>query len=476
MINDISELSFDKTEILIIGDIMLDKYYYGSVSRISPEAPVPIVNVKSEVCTMGGAGNVANNIRGLTANCRVIGCASDDEAGNTLYTMFKKIGAESVFIDAGIPTISKLRVVGSKQQIVRLDFEEIRAFSDEVNISFKNAVDENIDSCNVIVISDYGKGVCSEEICQHIINRAKEKGKPVIIDPKGSVWNKYMNASIITPNVKELSEVAGKEIPNEDHYIIETGRLILKKYNIEHLIVTRSEKGITVISGNTHKTIPTVAKEVFDVSGAGDTVVSCLAVFLGLGFCLEDASVIANAAAGIVVGKLGTAPIFLSELSCSLNGVHGNKIISIDNIENIIDRERAFDRKIVFTNGCFDILHHGHISYLKKAKGLGDRLVLGLNSDDSVRRLKGKDRPVNSQSDRAAVLEALECIDYIVIFEEDTPLELIKKVRPDILVKGGDYMAEDVVGGQYAASVRIIDFLDGYSTTSTIKKINGENK
>ena len=235
----------------------------------------------------------------------------------------------------------------------------------------------------------------------------------------------------------------------------------------------KSEKGITIIGDNHIKTIPTQAMEVFDVSGAGDTVVACISVFLDLGLDIDNAVYFANMAAGVVVGKLGTAPITLSELTYAINGTHSSKVISINNITDIIKREKSFNKKIVFTNGCFDILHKGHVTYLKKAKSLGDILILGLNSDDSVKRLKGESRPVNKESDRASVLEALECIDYIVIFTEDTPLNLIKTVMPDILVKGGDYKVEEVVGREYAKEVKIIDFVTGYSTTSTINKLNG---
>lgn len=473
MSNILLDYNFAKINILIIGDIMLDRYYYGSVSRISPEAPVPVINVKSEVYTMGGAGNVANNIRGLTSNCSIIGIAKEDEAGKLLQQMFNNIDVKTHFIDADMPTISKLRVIGGKQQIARLDFEDIKPLNEKLTNQVKSIYENQLKEHDVVIISDYGKGICSDEICPFIINKANEQNKKVIIDPKGSNWDKYKNAYIVTPNVKELSEVYGKDIPNEDENVIKCGIQIREKYNLTYLIVTRSEKGITIIGKNYNKTIPTQAMEVFDVSGAGDTVVACISVFLGLGLDINEAVYFANMAAGVVVGKLGTAPITLSEFSYSLNGIHSSKVVSINSIADIIKREKSFDKNIVFTNGCFDILHKGHVTYLKKAKSLGDILILGLNSDDSVRRLKGESRPVNNENDRAAVLEALECIDYIVIFTEDTPLNLIKSVMPDVLVKGGDYKASDVVGKEYAGKVEIIDFVNGYSTTSTIKKLNG---
>ena len=468
----LSDLDFSKAKVLIAGDMMLDRYYYGSVSRISPEAPVPVINVKSEIYTLGGAGNVVNNIKGLTADCTIIGAGKkDDDAGRLLNNLFNNIQAKSFFIDADMPTISKLRVVGGKQQIARLDFEDIHPFSEEVNNQIKSIYESELENHNVVIISDYGKGLCSHEICSFIIEKANSQNKKVLIDPKGSNWDKYSNAYLVTPNVKELSEVCGCEIENEDEPVIKYGTMIREKYNLTYLIVTRSEKGITIIGKDHIKTIPTQAMEVFDVSGAGDTVISSIAVFLGLNLNIDDAVYLANAAAGVVVGKLGTAPITLSELHYSLSGFRSSKVVSFNHIVDIIKREKSFNKKIVFTNGCFDILHRGHVTYLKHAKTLGDILVLGLNSDDSVRRLKGPERPVNNEQDRAVVLEALECIDYIVIFEEDTPLNLIKNVMPDILVKGGDYKAEDVVGKEYAGRVEIIDFVEGYSTTSTINKL-----
>ncbi len=468
----LSYLDFSKVNVLIIGDMMLDRYFYGNVSRISPEAPVPVINVKSEIYTLGGAGNVVNNIKGLTANCTILGAAKqDDDAGRLLNNLFNNIKAKYFFIDADMPTISKLRVIGGKQQIARLDFENIHPFSDNVNKQIKNIYDSQLKNHDIVVISDYGKGVCSQEICSYVIEQANMLNKKVIIDPKGNNWEKYKNAYLVTPNVKELSEICGFELENEDEPIIKYGSMIRAKFNLTYLIVTRSEKGITIIGKDDIKTIPTQAMEVFDVSGAGDTVIASISVFLGLNLNINDAVYLANTAAGVVVGKLGTAPITLSELHYSLSGFRSSKVIAYNHIQDIIKREKSFNKKIIFTNGCFDIIHRGHVTYLKNAKALGDILVVGLNSDNSVKRLKGLSRPVNNEQDRALVLEALECIDYIVIFEEDTPLNLIKNIMPDILVKGGDYKAEDVIGREYAGKVEIIDFVEGYSTTNTINKL-----
>ncbi len=468
-------MDFSKARVFVIGDIMLDRYYYGGVSRISPEAPVPVVAVESDIFTLGGAGNVANNIAGLKAECRIFASAAGDSSGRKLRSLLDGINTQYFFIDTGAPTTTKLRIVGEKQQIVRVDFEEIRPVSPSSADSFKNEISKYADECNCVVISDYGKGICTPEICGFTISEAKKAGKPVIVDPKGGDWSKYRGATVVTPNVKELGEVAGAHIKNNDYDVVFAGRGIREKYSIEYLVVTRSEKGITIISGNGYKHIPTKAREVFDVSGAGDTVVATMAAALGAGFGIEDAVETANAAAGIVVGKIGTAPINADELGFAVNCLVHSKLVSPSKIGMIAENERRKGKKIVFTNGCFDILHRGHVTYLKKAAAMGDLLIVGLNSDASVRRLKGGGRPVNNEADRAEVLSALESVDYVAVFDEDTPLELVKAVKPDILAKGGDYNACDVVGREYAKRVSIIDFVDGYSTTGTINKLNGGN-
>lgn len=468
-------MDFSKARVFVIGDIMLDRYYYGGVSRISPEAPVPVVAVESDIFTLGGAGNVANNIAGLKAECRIFASAAGDSSGRKLRRLLDGIDTQYFFIDTGAPTTTKLRIVGEKQQIVRVDFEEIRPVSPSSADSFKNEISNYVDECNCVVISDYGKGICTPEICSFTISEAKRAGKPVIVDPKGGDWSKYRGATVVTPNIKELGEVAGVHIKNNDYDVVSAGRGIREKYSIEYLVVTRSEKGITIISGNGYKHIPTKAREVFDVSGAGDTVVAATAAALGAGFGIEDAVETANAAAGIVVGKIGTAPINVDELGFAVNCVIHSKLVSPFKIGMIAENERRKGKKIVFTNGCFDILHRGHVTYLKKAAAMGDLLIVGLNSDASVRRLKGGGRPVNNEADRAEVLSALESVDYVAVFDEDTPLELVKAIKPDVLAKGGDYKACDVVGREYAKSVSIIDFVDGYSTTGTINKLNGGN-
>lgn len=468
-------IDFSSAKILIIGDIMLDRYYFGNVSRISPEAPVPVVAVEKDIYTLGGAGNVANNISNLNAYCKILSTASEDISGRNLKNLLKNINCDYFFVDNNVPTTTKLRVIGEKQQIVRVDFEEVRQLSPKATDVYKENILKEIEQYNSIVISDYGKGVCTEEMCNFIITQSKKYNIPVIIDPKGSDWTKYYGATIVTPNVKELSEVAGISIKNNDYDIISVGREIREKYNIKYLVVTRSEKGITIISNNEYKHIPTTAMEVFDVSGAGDTVVATMASALGAGYNLEETVELANSAAGVVVGKVGTAPILIDELRFAMNCTIHSKIIPYDKINLVIEKERLKGKKIIFTNGCFDIIHRGHVDYLIKAKALGDTLILGLNSDSSVKRLKGETRPINNEYDRAFILSALEAIDYITIFTDDTPLELIKIIKPDVLVKGGDYKANEVVGREHAKSVEIIKFIDGYSTTNTINKMKGDN-
>lgn len=459
--------------ILIIGDILIDKYYVGDVRRISPEAPVPVVRVNNTYCVLGGAANVARNLIGIDCNPVVLGLIGNDENGKLVKKMFEDIKAENVLFPTLEATVTKIRILGNNQQIARLDFEkEFHSISRHEEILLTQAMEKHIPEVDVVVVSDYGKGVCNEFVCKNAIELSSRYNKPILIDPKGLDWHKYENATIVTPNLKELSDIYGKEVENRNNPISIAGRCILDKYNINSLLVTRSEKGMSFIDRQTSVHIPTDAKEVFDVSGAGDTVVATLAAALAANFSLHDAITLSNKAAGIVVGKIGTAPILYGELETGVPKRYNNKkAISADNIQETVQRLKNTNAKIVFTNGCFDILHTGHVSYLQEAKELGDILIVGVNSDDSVKRLKGPSRPINDESSRIVVLSALECVDYVIVFADDTPLELIKTIRPDILVKGGDYTIEDVVGREFAKETVIIPFLEGFSTTSIIDKL-----
>lgn len=461
---------FKGVNVLVVGDVMLDKYYFGSVRRISPEAPVPVVKVNDTKLTLGGAGNVLSNITHLGAKGIMLCACGKDENAVTLKSLLAELGAECGFIERDLPTVTKLRVIGEKQQVVRLDFEEIVPVT--LTDEYKSLIDKGAKESAAVILSDYGKGVCTDGMCAFVIATAHKYGKKVIVDPKGSDWSKYRGADIVTPNVNELAEAAGGSVRNDDEEISRAAKAIIEKYGIGCLLVTRSHKGMSIITEGDAVHLPTEAQEVFDVSGAGDTVVATLAVALGKGYSMEDASKTANKAAGIVVSKIGTAPVYINELN---NEGASYEATGREEIVRIAENLRRAGRRIVFTNGCFDILHKGHVTYLREAKKLGDVLILGLNTDESVRGLKGEGRPVNNEDDRAEVLCSLESVDYVVKFSESTPLELIKSLRPDVLVKGGDYRLEDVVGREYAGQTALISFVDGYSTTAVINKLNGTN-
>ena len=496
-------------KVLVIGDVMLDTYHIGDVKRISPEAPVPVVRVTRTYNVLGGAANVARNLLGLGCSPYVVSLLGNDHNGNTMQEMFADLGIRNELFYTEHPTITKTRVIGNSQQVVRLDFEtENECLNEEIEQKLLDAVKRALPEVDIVVISDYGKGVCNDTVCQQVISASAGQGKKVIIDPKGTNWEKYRSATIITPNLKELSAVSGVDVKNEDKEIHSAADRILKEYNLTSLLVTRSEKGMSYIAPDAsqdiptearevydvsgavsythlraHETsaasqdIPTEAREVYDVSGAGDTVVATLAAALAAGIPIADAIYLANKAAGIVVGKIGTSPILFKELQDELQiGKPASKLIPISQLADTIKQLRAQERKIIFTNGCFDILHKGHVCYLEKAKRLGDVLIVGLNSDSSVKRLKGESRPINDESARSTVLAALEAVDYVVIFTEDTPLNLIKTVAPDVLVKGGDYAIENIVGREYAQETVTIPFVDGYSTTKTIGAINQEKQ
>lgn len=449
---------------------MIDSYINGEVRRTSPEAPVPVVRVNETFNVLGGAANVARNLIGLESIPVVVGVKGRDSNGNVLDSLFEEMKIENVLIEIDSPTITKTRVIGNNQQIVRIDYEDelikLTAHNMETLLETLNRL---IPECEIIVISDYGKGICTPEICQFIINHSQKWGKKVIIDPKGKKWDKYLGAYLITPNIKELSDIAGCEIMNDANAITPVAKALRMKYDLQNILVTRSEKGMSLITENENNDIPTKAVTVFDVSGAGDTVVSVVAAAICGGLSLIDGISIANTAASIVIKKMGTQPILLNELE--LPDFASDKKVSIKSLPSLIDDLRNRRKKIVFTNGCFDILHRGHVEYLSKAKELGDVLILGLNSDESISRLKGPDRPINNLEDRCKVLEALSVVDYIVIFEDDTPIDIIKYIRPDVLVKGADYQKEDVVGRQFAGSVELIPVVAGRSTTSIIDKL-----
>lgn len=487
MVNNMADLAVtnflaDKIQnlkIAVIGDVMLDRYFYGEVKRISPEAPVPVTKINRISSVLGGAANVAANLAHLECKVYMGGVTGDDENRQLLEQMMAEAGIDysGLVKSQHRKTITKLRVLGGQQQMLRLDFEETGdLFPDEI-ISLRawleNLLDEGLDG---VIVSDYAKGVCSDDFCQWVIAQGKAYGIPVLIDPKGADWTKYRGCDFITPNLKEMCEAAGCQRDNEDEAVVAMATAAKDSYQIKNVVVTRSERGMTLVNNEQIIHSPAAAIEVFDVSGAGDTVAATLLVAAAGKLELADAVYMANRAAGIVVAKVGTYPVHREELLKDLMTEErkqgkGYRTQSWEEIAALARNWKACGEKVVFTNGCFDILHVGHVTYLEKARNLGKHLIVGLNTDASVRRLKGETRPLVHELDRARVLAALACVDAVVLFDQDTPTDLIEQIRPDILVKGGDYTPEQVAGREYAGEVRIIDFEDGYSTTGVVEKI-----
>lgn len=463
--------------ILVIGDLMIDHYLWGGCDRISPEAPVQVVDITRETTVLGGAGNVINNLVALGAKVSVSGVIGNDENGDELRAMLSTInvGCEGLIRQSGRKTSKKSRIIASNQQILRYDKESkeaIDGMSEEAILSY---VGEAVRTCDIVILSDYGKGVLTDAVAGRVIAAAKRAGKKVLVDPKGKDYRKYRGAYLLTPNKKEASEATGILINDEQS--LKKALLRLKETcELECSMITLSEDGIAIYD-NAMRRFPTVAKEVFDVTGAGDTVIASLSFALSSGLSIDEAAPFANHAAAVVVGKIGSATVTLAEIEAYESSLHQSTsdmhIKTKEEIYAIADRLKKEGKKVVFTNGCFDILHVGHVKYLQEAKSYGDVLIVGLNSDSSVRELKGPTRPVNTEADRAYILAALEPVDYVVVFSEETPHELIKNIAPDILVKGGDYEGKKVVGAEFANELRLVQFVDGKSTTATIERING---
>lgn len=466
-----------KPQILVIGDLMLDHYLWGSCERISPEAPVQVVNVNNETVVLGGAGNVVNNLTALGSDVSVLSVIGDDEAGSELlkYLEAAKVLCDSFVYEKGRKTSKKSRIIAGNQQIVRYDNESKHDISVESEEALVNGLKKIITSVDVMILSDYGKGVLTQKVTPTLIDLARKSGVKVLVDPKGTNYSKYKHATMITPNKKEASESTGLVLDNLQA-VEKAGFMLKEELSLETALITLSEDGIAIF--DTEMRIhPTVAQEVFDVTGAGDTVIASLAFALAVGNTIDDAVVFANAAAAVVVGKLGSATATIAEIDAYNNalGQHSSHayIKTFDEISEVVKSFR--DKKIVFTNGCFDILHAGHVTYLEKAKSFGDLLIVGVNADSSVKKLKGESRPINNEQDRAYLLSALHAVDYVVIFDQETPLELIKIIQPDVLVKGGDYEGKTVVGSEIAKEVKLVDFVNGKSTTKTIEKIQKDS-
>lgn len=467
-------LTFEPTSnpILVIGDVMLDKYWHGSTDRISPEAPVPIVKVKDVDARAGGAANVALNLAALRCNGTVLGITGQDAEAHELKEILMQKHVATHFVTAAAqPTISKLRIMSRHQQLLRLDQEE--TFDAEAALSLNEAATSHFAEGAVVVLSDYAKG--SLQHVQALIQQAKAQQCTVLVDPKGSDFEKYTGASLLTPNMSEFEAVVGRCHSEEE--VVEKGFALLQELKLDALLVTRSEKGMTLFqTGQDPVYFAANAKSVFDVTGAGDTVIAALASGLAAKLSLETSVEMANIAAGIAVSKLGTETVSLAELNEAIAGYYGIEQASVLSEADLIKRlkqAREQGDKIVFTNGCFDILHPGHVSYLEHARQLGDKLIVAVNSDASVSRLKGPTRPINDLTHRMHVLAGLASVDWVVAFEEDTPARLIAELVPDILVKGGDYKPEEIAGADTVVAaggeVRVLNFEEGYSTTGIIK-------
>lgn len=465
--------------IAVIGDVMLDRYAYGEVRRISPEAPVPVTRVKRLTSVLGGAGNVAANLAGLGVQVYVAGMTGEDDHRRVLEKKLRELGVDysGLIASPKRSTITKMRIIGARQQMLRLDFEEpgdLLPDEEQALLQWlRKHLDEGLDG---IVLSDYAKGTCSDRFCQMVITQARAAHVPVLVDPKGSDWAKYRGCDLITPNVKEMCEAAGKVVPNVTSALVELAQQARETFDIRYVVVTRSEKGVTLVGKDDVITKAATAQEVFDVSGAGDTVASVLLAAISGKLSLADALELSNKAAGIVVSKVGTYPVHKEELlreilADSQPESFDYRPMTWDEMARLTRTWQQAGETVVFTNGCFDILHAGHVQYLQQAAQLGNHLIIGVNTDDSVRRLKGQTRPFNHETDRARLLASLRDVDAVALFGEDTPTELIKKIRPDILVKGGDYKKEEVAGREYARTVEILPFKEGYSTTGLVEKI-----
>lgn len=464
---------FTQAKVLIVGDVMLDRYWSGETSRISPEAPVPVVHVKNNEERPGGAANVALNVASLGGNVTLLGYIGQDEAGDSLQAVLTQRGVDSQLITlANEPTITKLRVMSRHQQLMRLDFEEGFAGKDHRPLIEKYRI--LLQDTDVVVLSDYRKGTL--ENSRELIEIAHGLGKIIIVDPKSHDFSDYHKATLLTPNLQEITAVIGAWT-NEDELFSKANKQ-LALHNIDNLLITRSEHGMSLLQHDQPAiTLPTQAREVFDVTGAGDTVVAVLAAAWSINVPLEQAIALANLAAGIVVAKVGTATVNQKELEQALGAHHllSKGIVSQPQLINAVRDAQAYGEKVVMTNGCFDLLHSGHVSYLEQAKALGDRLIVAVNTDDSVRRLKGETRPINTVENRMKVLSALESVDWVLPFSEDTPESLICAVKPNLLVKGGDNDPQNIPGNRCVwdngGDVVVLSFVEGSSTTGTIAKI-----
>ncbi len=465
----ISDLS--NSRILVLGDVMLDRYLFGSTERVSPEAPVPVVSVNNIDDRPGGAANVAMNLSKIGVKTRIFGFIGDDIEGTSLEKILatEKIRCNLRKIKDSFTT-TKTRIQSRGQQLIRYD----RDTFPQKHYSFFNELKKNLTSIDAVIISDYAKGVISN--ISEIVDLCKDNKIPILVDPKGIDFGKYEGADILTPNQSEFEAIMGT-CESED-LLVKKARDMIEDLKLGALLITRSDKGMLLVEKNgDHTFLDTRAVDVFDVTGAGDTVISILAASLSAGYSYIEAAKFANFAAGIVVGKIGTAYVTQAELQDynRFSSASNEALKTLSQLDNLVNSYKGDSKKIVMTNGCFDILHAGHIAYLEQARSLGDKLIVAVNSDDSVKRLKGQARPINSLDDRVKVLSGLSAVDWIVTFNEDTPLKLITTLKPDILVKGGDYKIEEVVGGkeviESGGEVQILCYEEGFSTSAIVEKL-----
>ena len=462
-------------KILVIGDLMIDHYLWGSCERISPEAPVPVINIGNESSVLGGAGNVINNLYSLGAEVDIISVVGECKTSNELKEFLLSINVSTQYLitQKDRVTSKKSRVLVAQQQVVRYDRESTEEITSDSQIAILEIFKKIVKDYDVILLSDYGKGVLTFDLTQSLITIANENKIKLLVDPKGTDYLKYKGAYLLTPNKKEASEATNIVIKDSESLTKAIERL-KNKCNLSYSLITLSDEGVAIFD-NELRIHPTLAREVFDVTGAGDTILASLGFALSYGNNIDEAVKFANLAAGVVVSKIGSATATLSEIinyESSLNKTSSDEHIkSWDQISSIVRDFKKNNRKIIFSNGCFDILHIGHVKYLEKAKSFGDILILGLNSDKSVRRLKGRNRPINSQEDRAYILASIEVVDYVVIFDEDTPIKLIELIQPDILVKGSDYKGKEITGKHIAKELILVNFINGKSTSKIIERI-----
>lgn len=470
--------------VLTVGDLMLDRFVYGAVDRISPEAPVPVLRIERESIMLGGVGNVARNLRALGASVCLVAVMGRDQAARDIKGLLRDdVEIESHLIeDDARPTTIKTRYIAGSQQMMRADRERIVPVADGLEQDIIDRAIADLAQAKAMVLSDYGKGVLTELVLRRLLDAADERGVPVVVDPKGNDYRRYAGATLVTPNRRELTEATGQSAAS-DEAIVGTASALIASSGVNGVLVTRSQDGMSLVRGDGSDPLhlPATAREVYDVSGAGDTVVATLAAALGAGIAIEDACRLANVAAGIVVAKMGTATAAASEMAASLRqrelDIGESKTVTLDQARALAEAWRRQGLKVGFTNGVFDLLHPGHVSLIRQARSACDRLIVGLNSDSSVKRLKGDSRPIQNDASRALVLGSLASVDAVVIFPDDTPLAVIEALKPDVLVKGADYTVATVVGADivqsYGGRVMLAVLEDGHSTTATVARISG---